>query len=227
MKSKTAHTARTLVLLVFAACISLETEARGTRGPAAATAVAAVGAQPEAQPVTQAVAQPGAALIPEDRIEDVLSLVRREYVRQVSAEQMDRIGCERTLEALDRFSYYLDPAAYGQFKLDLASAYGGIGVRLAPEPEDAGFLVLGPMLVSPAHKAGITAGELIVAVDGRPLRGASLDQAIGWLMGKPGTSVAVRVLARSGAPRELTIERAVIAMPTVRGSRLDRAGAWR
>src|SRR5690606_13176733 len=95
-------------------------------------------------------------------------------------------------------------------------AYEGIGVEIMPLP-DGSMRVIAPMDESPAQRAGIRAGDVIVAVDGVDLTPAS-HEGRGPLRGPPGTEVTVTVL-REGepAPLELRVAREVIRTPSVRG----------
>jgi carboxyl-terminal processing protease len=165
--------------------------------------------------------------VPEGQLEEVLALVEREYVRPVSRDTLDLIGHTRTLEMLDPYSGYLDPAALAEFDRDLAGSFGGIGVRLDEAPTSERFRVLGPLIGSPALKAGIRAGDVLLAIDGTPVKGWTIEEMIGAAMGEPGSTVelTVRSLA-TGETRAVTIPRAVISVTTVRGVRCDPNGTW-
>src|SRR5690606_24705408 len=118
---------------------------------------------------------------------------------------------------LDPHSAYLQRSDAEAFEEGASGAYEGIGVEVMQLP-DGSMRVISPMDGSPAQRAGIRSGDVIVAVEGEPLTPAS-HEGRGPLRGPPGTDVGMTIV-REGepAPLELRVAREVIRTPSVRGS---------
>lgn len=105
------------------------------------------------------------------------------------------------LRTLDPYSRYLD-ARSGPPGSELSGSFGGLGLEV--EAGEGAVRVVAPIPDSPAARAGLQAGDLIVRVDDRPLAGVPLADAIARMRGQPGTSVSL-VLRRPGADHEFTV----------------------
>ncbi|QDW66590.1 S41 family peptidase [Luteimonas granuli] len=147
----------------------------------------------------------------------VFNAVRAGYVDEVGDHDLMQRAIRGLLLDLDPHSAYLQRSDAEAFEEGTAGAYEGIGVEVMPLP-DGSMRVIAPMDDSPAQRAGIRAGDVIVAVDGETLTPAS-HEGRGPLRGPPGTEVAVTVVREGeAAPLELRVARAVIRTPSVRGS---------
>ena len=125
-------------------------------------------------------------------------------------------GMARSLH--DRFSRYLTAKDYGQFQEDTDAEFSGVG--LSAVEDRRGLLVDEVFDHSPAQRAGIRRGDVIVAVNGRPLRGRSGDQARALIKGRPGTQVRLTILSGKRRRTE-TVQRATVSVPVV-SSRVAR-----
>ncbi|WP_051341088.1 S41 family peptidase [Azospirillum halopraeferens] len=138
---------------------------------------------------------------------DTLKRVRGSAVDRRSDRDLAEAAARGMLQSLDRHSTYLDPGAVERSRSTMNGAFAGIGIQLAMP---AGRLtVAAPMPESPAARAGILAGDRILAADGAALAGLSVEQAVERLRGAPGTPVTLR-LERDGKAFNVTLERAVI-----------------
>jgi carboxyl-terminal processing protease len=118
----------------------------------------------------------------------------------------------------DRFSYYLSPAEYKRQLEGYAGQYIGIGVEVNSTGD---YPVIDSVFPdSPAAKAGVKAGDVIVKVDGTDIHGLSSDQAGNLIRGKAGTSVVLTV-DRGGATQDLSVLREPINIPSVRSTALE------
>jgi C-terminal peptidase prc len=106
------------------------------------------------------------------------------------------------LRTLDPYSRYLDPQAHSNDRGESTGSFGGVGLEV--EPGDNVVRVILPMPGSPAAKAGVQAGDLIVRVDDHSLVGVPLADAIARMRGQPGTPVTI-TLRRAGIPDEWTV----------------------
>lgn len=106
------------------------------------------------------------------------------------------------LRGLDPYTRYLDPHAHGEARDAARGSFGGVGIEVAPA--EGVVRVVASLPGTPAARAGLQSGDLIVRIDDQPLQGMPLDFAISRMRGEPGTAVAVTV-RRSGMPEDFTL----------------------
>jgi carboxyl-terminal processing protease len=119
----------------------------------------------------------------------------------------------------DRFSYYLDPAEYQRQLNSYAGQYIGIGIEVTAGTDYSTVDTVFPD--SPAAKAGIKPGDLIVKVDGKDVHGQNPDQTSNLIRGQAGTSVTITI-ERAGQRQDLKVLREPITIPSVRSVKLER-----
>jgi carboxyl-terminal processing protease len=112
----------------------------------------------------------------------------------------------------DRFSNYFSPKEYARFKLQQSGQFAGIGVQVTKDA--AGLKIVKVYDDSPARKARLHEGDVIVAVAGRPLKGRSQDASVGLIQGPLGTAVKLTV-RRDGSTRDVELTRSAIEVPVV------------
>lgn len=153
------------------------------------------------------------------RFVGVFNAVREAYVDPVSDEQLMHAAIKGLLLDLDPHSTYFDKEDAEAFDEETSGAYEGIGVEVQPQP-DGSIQVIAPIDDTPAARAGVKAGDLIVAVDGKPLQPG--DDGMGPLRGKPGTKV-VLTIERAGLdkPIDIPVMRDTIRVASVRGRMLE------
>ena len=106
------------------------------------------------------------------------------------------------LRTLDNYSRYLDPRARGDDRDSTSGSFGGLGLEV--EAAEGAVRVVAPVPDSPAWKAGVQSGDLIVRVDDLPMAGVPLADAIARMRGQPGTPITITI-RRSGQPQEFTV----------------------
>ena len=143
-----------------------------------------------------------------------LGLIKRDYYRPVDDAKLQDAGVSGAVALLkDRYSNYFDPKSYSVFQNHQSPHFSGIGldVRFVRD----GLLVSRAYPGTPASAAGIKPGEMVVSVDGKPLKGKGGEAAVGLIQGQPGSVVTVGVRGKDGAVRTLKVKRVVIAVPSV------------
>ena len=140
-----------------------------------------------------------------------LAQVRARLVERYYIPVPERVLHERTIDATlaalqDPYTEYLSPFAVAELSRRTQRSYTGIGVSLLPEK---GALVVAGTTAGPGRRAGLRSGDRIVAVDGTPTAKLPFEQAVGRILGRPGTSVHVDV-RRGDSVLELTVRRARI-----------------
>ena len=152
----------------------------------------------------------------------VFEQIRRGYVEEVKDTELLENAISGLLLELDPHSAYLNKSDYDDLQESATGEYSGLGLEVGSE---RGMIkIISPIDDPPAAKAGIKAGDLIVEVDGVPVRGMALQKAIDKLRGEKGTSIELMVL-REGqeTPIEFTIVRDTIQFSSVR-SRIIEPG---
>jgi carboxyl-terminal processing protease len=169
-------------------------------------------------------------------VDEALARISSDYYRPIAKSQLANSSIAGAVASLDdRFSHYLTPKEFHEF--NSPPSFTGIGVVVSPEHR--GLAIARVFDTSPAKHAGLQAGEVIVAVNGRKLAGLSADAATSLIKGPPGTEVALGVLrpanvagsahspssssssgshpapAAHGKTRTVRITRAVISEPVV------------
>lgn len=159
----------------------------------------------------QAGGESGSALL----LEEIIRLVREHYREPVPAERLWRGAIRGALEAVgDPYTTYMDPDEYRAFQDSIEQRLVGIGVRV--EMVGSYLTVTSPIKGSPAEKAGILAGDRILAVDGTSVVGLPLSEAVGRIHGKAGTPVRLKIeRPKESRVFEVTITRAEVQVPVV------------
>ena len=141
----------------------------------------------------------------------VYTVVEENYAEPMNTERADKAiydgAIPGMLHVLDPHSNFYDPKAYAQMQEDQHGRYYGVGMTIQPQLVDGSIkiYVLYPTEGTPAFRAGIKPGDLIVSVDGKPTEGLDSAAVASMLKGPRGTHVAV-VMAREGAAKNLTFD---------------------
>jgi carboxyl-terminal processing protease len=153
-----------------------------------------------------------------DVVGEAWNIIFQDYVERdrLDASQLSQAAIEGMVEALDDpYTSYLDPETYQLSLSSLEGKFEGIGAQVAVEDEQ--IIVIAPIADSPADKAGIRAGDVILKIDDKPTAGMSLAEAVLFIRGPRGTSVRLLVLHQGETePQEIEIVRAEIELTSVR-----------
>lgn len=192
--------------------------------------------EPMQDPATDAIApsnDPDAAEsasteVPLDEIRryvGVYNAIKEAYVEPVDDKALMSSAIRGLLLDLDPHSAYLEHDAAEAFDEDTSGAYDGIGVEVLQLP-DGKVRVIAPIDGTPAARAGVKPGDIIVAVDGKPLTPASTE-GDGPLRGEPGTAVKLTIVREGTAkPLEISVKRETIHIASVRGRMLEPGYAY-
>ena len=148
-----------------------------------------------------------------------LVTVRENYVEPVDTEKLFDGATAGMVKALgDPYSAYLDKKSFSEITDLTDGVFGGIGVVLGKKDDD--FVVVAPMEGTPGDKAGIKAGDKILAVDGTNVDGLQLEDIVGKIRGKQGTEVELTLAGVDGAQRTVRLIRGDIKVESVGGEML-------
>ncbi|MDO4573770.1 MAG: S41 family peptidase [Planctomycetia bacterium] len=156
---------------------------------------------------------------------DTIHEIRQNYVGKVTQQELIDAAIEGVLKKLDPYSDYIPQRQMESFRKNMDSRFGGIGVQIAEE--NGRVVILSPLWNTPAYRADLFAGDVILEIDGKSLKGVSLDDASLWMKGEIGSQVRLRV-QREGNPQpfEVTMEREFITMETVVGFDRNDDDSW-
>lgn len=149
----------------------------------------------------------------------VMEQIRSSYIEEVDDRTLLQAAIRGMLAELDPHSAYLDAAEFSDLQINTSGEFGGLGVEVTMEN---GFLeVVAPIDDTPASRAGLEAGDLILKVDDTFVKGLSLSEAVQLMRGKIGTDVELSILsAGDDKPRKVTLTRARIQIESVRAEML-------
>lgn len=159
---------------------------------------------------------------PLDVFADVLAYVENGYVEEVKEKELVYGAIEGMVARLDPHSQFMRPEVYRALKEETTGEFDGVGVELAVKGDQ--LLVVAPIADSPAERAGIAAGDRLLAIDGASTREMGLSDAVQRLKGPAGSKVVLQVM-RDGfkAPQALTVLRERVRTQSVTWRILDPA----
>ncbi|MDH3969148.1 MAG: S41 family peptidase, partial [Rhodospirillales bacterium] len=156
---------------------------------------------------------------------DVFERVRADYVEEVSDEELIQSAVRGMLASLDPHSSYMDANSFGDMQVQTKGEFGGLGIEVTME---VGLVkVVSPIDDTPAFRAGIQAGDLISHLDGEPVLGLTLSQAVEKMRGLVNTDIKMTIRRGDQEPFDVTITRAVIKIRSVRSRAEDNVGYLR
>ncbi|HIA21570.1 MAG TPA: S41 family peptidase [Alphaproteobacteria bacterium] len=146
---------------------------------------------------------------------DVFERVRSEYVEEVDDAELIEAAIQGMLSSLDPHSTFLNSKAYGEMQVHTRGEFGGLGIEVTME--NGLVKVVSPIDDTPAYKAGMQPGDLIVGIDGEPVFGLTLGEAVELMRGPVNSEIVITV-QRSGVeqPFDVAITRDVIRIRSVK-----------
>ncbi len=151
-------------------------------------------------------------------ISGVIQLVERDYVHSVGPDELAKEALKGMLNRLDPHSDYMDEQEFKLARSDITGKFGGLGIQIS---QQSGVpKIISPIDGTPAARAGLQPGDLIVEVDGTSTHGTSLTKIVRVLRGDPGTKVTLTIARGTENPFQVTITRAIIQVDTVKSKML-------
>ena len=146
---------------------------------------------------------------------DVFGRIKNDYVVDVDDSELIENAIRGMLSGLDPHSAYLDSEQFTELQVGTSGQFGGLGIEVGMEN---GFVkVIAPIDDTPAQRAGVEAGDLVIRLDDTPVKGMTLNEAVKVMRGKPGTDIELTVV-RNGVdqPLKIVITRDIIKVKSVK-----------
>lgn len=156
---------------------------------------------------------------------EVFGRIKSDYVEPVEDKKLITEAINGMLTGLDPHSAYLDTDAYKELQIGTQGEFGGLGIEVTME--DGFIKVVSPIEDTPAFRAGIKTGDLIIKLDDTAVKGLSLSDAIKRMRGKPNTPITITV-SRKGETKPLlfTLVRAIIKIQSVKSKLIEPGYAY-
>jgi carboxyl-terminal processing protease len=154
----------------------------------------------------------------ESASDDALNVIEDKYFRETDSTQLEDASIRGMVTRLrkqyaDRFTHYFDPEQLARFNEAINGSFSGVGMTVG-EFDEGGLRVGTVFKGSPAERAGLESGDVIVEVDGAPILGESVDLVVSQIKGPEGTRVTLGVKVRGkGEPRDFELTREEISVP--------------
>ena len=156
---------------------------------------------------------------------EVFGRIKSDYVESVEDKKLITEAITGMLAGLDPHSAYLDQDAFREMQVGTQGEFGGLGIEVGME--DGFVKVVSPIDDSPAARAGVKSGDLIVKLDDTSVKGMTLNDAVKRMRGKPNTQITLTIV-RKGAPKPIivTLTRSIIKIQSVKSKLLEPGYAY-
>ncbi|MEW5862810.1 MAG: S41 family peptidase [Pseudomonadota bacterium] len=156
---------------------------------------------------------------------DVFGAIKANYVEPVEDRKLITEAINGMLAGLDPHSAYLDAEAYKELQVGTQGQFGGLGIEVGME--DGFVKVISPIEDTPAFRAGIKPGDLIIKLDDTSVKGMTLNEAVKRMRGKPNTQITLTI-SRKGEPQPIviTLTRDIIRVQSVKSKMIEPGYAW-
>ena len=152
---------------------------------------------------------------------NVLDMVKRNYVEEVSAQKLIYGAIDGMLHSLDPHSSFLKPDEYKELQIETKGSFSGIGIEITIK--DGVLTVVSPIEGTPAYRAGLKANDKIIKINGKSTKNITLMQAVKKLRGKKGTKVTISIYREGWHKlKDITIVRDVIPIKSVRFHTIEK-----
>lgn len=165
----------------------------------------------------------GDTILPLDEIRtftEIFSKIKDDYVEDVDDKKLLENAIRGMLQGLDPHSTYLDEDAYKELQEGTSGEFGGLGIEVGYE--DGFVKVIAPIDGTPAQRAGIKAGDLIIRLDNKSVKGISLMEAVKMMRGKPGSKITLTIVREGeNKPFEISIVRDIITVENIKTETIE------
>jgi carboxyl-terminal processing protease len=156
---------------------------------------------------------------------EVFGAIKASYVEPVEDKKLITEAISGMLTGLDPHSAYLDQDAFKELQVGTQGEFGGLGIEVGME--DGFVKVVSPIEDTPAFRAGLKPGDLIIKLDETPVKGMNLNDAVKRMRGKPKTAIRLTILRKGDSkPFEVTLMRDIIRVQSVKSKLIEPGYGW-
>ncbi len=151
---------------------------------------------------------------------EIYSRIKSDYVEPVEDKKLLQSAIQGMISGLDPHSAYLDAEGFKDIRIGTEGEFGGLGIEVTME--DGFVKVVSPIEDTPAARAGLKTGDLIIRLDEKTVKGMTLNEAVKYMRGKPGSDIVLTVVREGNSkPLKFTLTRAVIKIQSVKNRMLE------
>lgn len=155
----------------------------------------------------------------------VLDQIKKDYVEDVTDQQLFEGAIRGMLSSLDPHSSYLDQETMNDLKVSTSGKFGGLGIEVTME--DGYVKIISPIDDSPASRAGLKSGDLIIKIEDKPVKGMTLVNAVDLMRGPKGSPIKITVVREDKPkPFTVTLNRDIINVDSVKASTIEPGYAY-
>lgn len=155
------------------------------------------------------------------KLTKVIATVEKHYVDELTLDQIVDKALKGLMTELDAHSAYMDMKTYSDMKVQMDGEFGGLGITIGMK--DGALTVISPLDGTPADKAGIKAGDIVLKIDEKSTINMTLDESVELMRGKPKTSVELTIVRKGEMkPLVIKIQRDIIKVKSVYSKTIDQ-----
>jgi carboxyl-terminal processing protease len=156
---------------------------------------------------------------------EIFARIKNDYVKEISDRELLEQAISGMVSGLDPHSAFLDEEAFKDMQIGTSGQFGGLGIEVGME--DGFIKVIAPIDDTPAQRAGVKAGDLVIRLDEKSVKGMSLTEAVKEMRGKPGTEITLTIVReKEDKPLKITIVRDIIKVKSVKSRILEDGYAY-
>jgi carboxyl-terminal processing protease len=151
----------------------------------------------------------------------ILNLIEKEYVDDVNTTTLVDKALKGLMANLDAHSTFMDTKSYKDLTVQTKGEFGGLGISVGMK--DGALTVIAPLEGTPAMKAGVKAGDIILKIDNKATIGMNIDEAVKLMRGKPGTDIMLMIVRKKEPkPLKIKITRDIIKIDSVYPKKIEK-----
>ncbi len=150
----------------------------------------------------------------------ILNLIENQYVDDINTSTLVDKALKGLMANLDAHSTFMDTKAYKELNVQTKGEFGGLGISIGMK--DGALTVIAPLDGTPAYKAGVKAGDIILKIDDKATLGMNIDESVKLMRGKPGTPITLTIIRKHELkPLKIKIVRDIIKIKSVHAKTID------
>lgn len=158
---------------------------------------------------------------------EAMNIITQQYIDEVDSRVLFDGAMDGMVKQLDPYSGYTSPTEYEQLKETIDQEFGGVGIVVEINADSGRLTVMSPLIGTPAYKAGLKSGDVIMAINGEDTAKLTLRDAVEKMRGPEGSEVKVTILHAGATDTvDYTLERAIIPIESVLGDTRNPDGSW-